>query len=156
MPTLISPFLSPPPLLTSFAKNCDGRPGSRSVVVAAAAPLRLRRERTREARRRRGLLLGVSTAPSEEPKELTLGQLAKDGSVFSRMLNGEREPLAHGLVWLAAILHRVGEKAVGWDPLRHAVVHTQFPATVRCSVRPRARVGMSRVPELPPGEWPRH
>lgn len=46
-------------------------------------------------------------APHAEPKELTLGQLTDDWSEISLMLSGEREPVAYGLVWLAAILRRL-------------------------------------------------
>jgi hypothetical protein len=51
--------------------------------------------------------------PYEEPKEHTMGQLSDDWSEISQMITGNREPVAYGLVWLAAVLRRVGEKAVG-------------------------------------------
>lgn len=47
----------------------------------------------------------------EKPRELTLGQLTDDMTELTRMLNGERPMVAYGLVWLAAILRRVGETA---------------------------------------------
>ena len=52
-------------------------------------------------------------APYEEPKELTMGQLSDDWSEVTQMVSGNREPVAYGLVWLAAVLRRVGEKVVG-------------------------------------------
>jgi hypothetical protein len=52
-------------------------------------------------------------APYEEPKQLTIGQLSDDWSEVTRMSSGDREFVAYGLVWLAAVLRRVGEKAVG-------------------------------------------
>lgn len=51
--------------------------------------------------------------PYQEPDELTLGQLSDDWSEVSQMIAGERELVAYGLVWLSAVLRRVGEKAVG-------------------------------------------
>jgi hypothetical protein len=47
----------------------------------------------------------------EEPREHTVGQLFDDMAELTRMLNGERPMLAYGLVWLAAILRRLGETA---------------------------------------------
>ena len=52
-------------------------------------------------------------SPYDEPKELTIGQLSDDWSEVARMAGGNREPVAYGLVWLAAVLRRVGEKAIG-------------------------------------------
>jgi len=51
--------------------------------------------------------------PYEEPKELTVGQLSDDWSEVTHMVNGDRELVAYGLVWLASVLRRIGEKAVG-------------------------------------------
>lgn len=48
----------------------------------------------------------------DEPKELTLGQLSDDASEVKRMLEGDAPPVAYGLVWLAALLRRVGETSV--------------------------------------------
>lgn len=45
----------------------------------------------------------------EEPKELTVGQLSDDMAELTRMINGERPIVGYGLVWLAAILRRLGE-----------------------------------------------
>jgi hypothetical protein len=47
----------------------------------------------------------------EEPREHTVGQLSDDMAELTRMLNGERPMVAYGLVWLAAILRRLGETA---------------------------------------------
>jgi hypothetical protein len=52
-------------------------------------------------------------APYEEPKGLTMGQLSDDWSEVTQMISGDRQPVAYGLVWLAAVMRRVGEKAVG-------------------------------------------
>jgi hypothetical protein len=48
-----------------------------------------------------------------EPKQLTVGQLSDDWAEVNRITKGEREPLGYALVWLASVLRRVGEKAVG-------------------------------------------
>jgi hypothetical protein len=40
-------------------------------------------------------------APYEPPKELTMGQLSDDWSEVTQIVNGGREPVAYGLVWLA-------------------------------------------------------
>jgi hypothetical protein len=48
----------------------------------------------------------------EEPKELTMGQLFDDWSEVTQMTHGNRETVAYGLVWLASVMRRVGEKAV--------------------------------------------
>jgi hypothetical protein len=47
----------------------------------------------------------------EEPREHTVGQLSDDMAELIRMLNGERPMVAYGLVWLAAVLRRLGESA---------------------------------------------
>jgi hypothetical protein len=52
-------------------------------------------------------------APYEKPKELSMGQLSDDWSEVMQMSSGDREVLGYGLVWLAAVLRRVGEKAIG-------------------------------------------
>jgi len=52
-------------------------------------------------------------SPYDEPKELTIGQLSDDWSEVALMTHGSRETVAYGLVWLAAVLRRVGEKAIG-------------------------------------------
>lgn len=52
-------------------------------------------------------------APYEEPKGLTVGQLSDEWSEVSQMVNGDRECVSYGLVWLAAVLRRVGERAAG-------------------------------------------
>ena len=44
-----------------------------------------------------------------EPSEHTIGQLSFDIRELELMLTGERPLMGFGLVWLAAILRRVGE-----------------------------------------------
>lgn len=51
--------------------------------------------------------------PHEKPREHILGQLSDDMTELTRMLNGERPMLSYDLVWLAAVLRRVGETAIG-------------------------------------------
>ncbi len=51
--------------------------------------------------------------PYQEPKDLTLGQLSHDWNEVQALASGQREPLGHVLVWLASLLRRVGEKAIG-------------------------------------------
>lgn len=51
--------------------------------------------------------------PYEKPTELQLGQLSDDWTEVTRMVGGERKMIAYGLVWLSAVIRRVGEKAVG-------------------------------------------
>lgn len=45
----------------------------------------------------------------EEPKQHTIGQLSDDILELKRMLAGDTPPVGYGLVWLAAVLRRVGE-----------------------------------------------
>jgi hypothetical protein len=51
--------------------------------------------------------------PSKEPSGFSMGQLSDDMSEVRRILGGEAPPVARGLVWLAAVLRRVGEQAIG-------------------------------------------
>lgn len=51
--------------------------------------------------------------PYDHPTQLTIGQLSDDWSEVAQMVDGRRETVAYGLVWLSAILRRVGEKATG-------------------------------------------
>jgi hypothetical protein len=51
--------------------------------------------------------------PHAEPGTLSLGQLSDNWGELKRITDGEAEPIGYALVWLAAILRRVGEKAVG-------------------------------------------
>lgn len=46
--------------------------------------------------------------PYEKPTELTMGQLSDDWIEVTRMTGGTRVPVAYGLVWLSAVLRRVG------------------------------------------------
>ena len=50
-------------------------------------------------------------APYESPKELTLGQLSHDWEEVQKLAQGKRAPLGYVLIWLAAVMRRVGEKA---------------------------------------------
>jgi len=50
--------------------------------------------------------------PGKDPADITVGQLTDDWSELRAILEGERPPIGHGLVWLAAILRIVGEKSV--------------------------------------------
>lgn len=52
-------------------------------------------------------------SPYEEPKELTLGQLSDDLEELRAIRDGEKEPVGYALVWLAAVLSRVGEMSKG-------------------------------------------
>lgn len=49
----------------------------------------------------------------EQPAQLTVGQLSDDVSEVQRMLAGDTPVLGYGLVWLAAVLRRIGETSVG-------------------------------------------
>jgi hypothetical protein len=52
-------------------------------------------------------------SPNDEPKTLTMGQLSDDWLEVAQMTMGNRETVGYGLVWLAAVLRRVGEKTIG-------------------------------------------
>ena len=52
-------------------------------------------------------------SPYQTPKDLTLGQLSHDVKEVLALAQGRREPLGYVMVWLAAVMRRVGEKAVG-------------------------------------------
>jgi len=47
----------------------------------------------------------------DEPREHTIGQLSDDLQELERMIDGHRPMVRYGLVWLAAILRRIGEVA---------------------------------------------
>jgi hypothetical protein len=47
------------------------------------------------------------------PTKHTVGQLSDDVAELKRLLEGSRPPTCYGLVWLAAVLRRVGETAIG-------------------------------------------
>jgi hypothetical protein len=47
----------------------------------------------------------------EEPRGHTVGQLSDDVAELDRMIDGARPMVGYGLVWLAAVLCRVGETA---------------------------------------------
>ncbi|MBK9262153.1 MAG: hypothetical protein IPM54_20410 [Polyangiaceae bacterium] len=51
--------------------------------------------------------------PYQSPKELTLGQLSHDLEEMQALAHHKREPLGYAMVWLAAVMRRVGEKSVG-------------------------------------------
>lgn len=46
----------------------------------------------------------------EQPRELTVGQLSDDWGEIQAMISGERPAVGRSMVWLAAILRRIGEK----------------------------------------------
>jgi hypothetical protein len=48
----------------------------------------------------------------EEPASFTMGQLSEDLHFLEQIENGERPPVAYGLVWVAALLRYVGEQVV--------------------------------------------
>ncbi len=50
--------------------------------------------------------------PSKDPEELSLGQLTHDWERLQRILTGQNQPLAYGLVWLAAVLRAIGYQIV--------------------------------------------
>ena len=45
----------------------------------------------------------------QEPTKHTVGQLSDDVLEVTRMINGDAPIVSYGLVWLAAVLRRVGE-----------------------------------------------
>jgi len=49
--------------------------------------------------------------PYNEPKKLTLGQLSDDWAEVQSIVDGSRAPVGYALVWLAAVLRRIGEKS---------------------------------------------
>ncbi len=51
--------------------------------------------------------------PYQTPKDLTLGQLSHDVEEIQALAHGRREPLGYVMVWLAAVMRRVGEKSTG-------------------------------------------
>lgn len=48
-------------------------------------------------------------APYVEPKTLLMGQLSDDVEEVKRIADGSGTPVGRALVWLAAVLRRVGE-----------------------------------------------
>lgn len=50
--------------------------------------------------------------PLEDPGELSLGQLSDDWARLKSIQSGDDPPIGFALVWLSAILRRVGEKTV--------------------------------------------
>jgi hypothetical protein len=48
-------------------------------------------------------------APYVEPKTWLMGQLSDDVGEIKRIANGSGVPVGRALVWLAAVLRRVGE-----------------------------------------------
>lgn len=50
--------------------------------------------------------------PYETPNQLNLGSLSDDMQGLRQMLSEER-PIGYHLVWLSAVLRRIGEKALG-------------------------------------------
>lgn len=48
----------------------------------------------------------------EQPSGFTAGQLTDDWRELQRLASGQRPPIAYALVWLSAILRRIGSKVV--------------------------------------------
>jgi hypothetical protein len=51
--------------------------------------------------------------PYTEPVRLDLGQLSDDWKELTNVLERSSEPVNYALVWLAAILRRIGESSPG-------------------------------------------
>lgn len=51
--------------------------------------------------------------PYERPEELTLGQLSDDVEHVRAIAAGTEDPVAYALVWLGAVLRKVGEQTPG-------------------------------------------
>lgn len=51
--------------------------------------------------------------PVHNPKELTLGSLEDDWSKLRVVAGDQEEPMAYVLVWAAAVMRIVGERAYG-------------------------------------------
>lgn len=49
--------------------------------------------------------------PTQEPKDLTIGQLSDDWRELSAILSGKSPPIGYALVWFSAILRNIGEKS---------------------------------------------
>jgi hypothetical protein len=49
--------------------------------------------------------------PYHEPTQHSIGQLSDDFAELTRMIDGSKPVIAWGLVWLAALLRRMGESA---------------------------------------------
>lgn len=45
----------------------------------------------------------------DEPKEHNVGQLSDDIQELKRLVKGDAPPIGYGLVWLGAVLRRIGE-----------------------------------------------
>lgn len=50
--------------------------------------------------------------PYKEVESFSLGQLSSDWENVERMISGENQPIAYGLVWLSSVIKRIGEKVV--------------------------------------------
>lgn len=51
--------------------------------------------------------------PYNEPQDYNLGQLTDNWNELSNILHGRIEPINYALVWLAAILRKIGEDLPG-------------------------------------------
>jgi hypothetical protein len=49
--------------------------------------------------------------PYKKPEDFTMGQLSDDWAEIKAILAGGRKPVGYSLVWLSAVLRRVGETA---------------------------------------------
>jgi hypothetical protein len=45
----------------------------------------------------------------DEPKQHDVGQLSDDVQELKRLVNGDAPAIGHGLVWLGAVMRRIGE-----------------------------------------------
>jgi len=50
--------------------------------------------------------------PYSVPSSLTLGQLDSDVAELRAMLDGSKPIVSYGFIWLAALLHAIGEEVV--------------------------------------------
>ena len=48
--------------------------------------------------------------PYEQPSDPTLGQVSDEWKELTRIINGDREPFGYALVWLAGVLHAIGQE----------------------------------------------
>lgn len=48
----------------------------------------------------------------KQPDDLGIGQLSDDWAEVAAIAHGDKEPAGYALVWLAAVLRAVGERAI--------------------------------------------
>jgi hypothetical protein len=49
----------------------------------------------------------------KQPSELTIGQVSESWGNISELPDDESKTLGYGLVWLAEVLHAIGDEALG-------------------------------------------